>query len=199
MSELAVMKTKKKMKLIIYIPIILFFITAKLNGQKTFNKDELVESILKLKIYTVYNEPAIVSNLDSSFLHYHLSELEKQESETEFTNRHNGNSIVLTATEKKHIIKSLKHQLNFEWQNSQFPNSEMITFEQKNEYLGKDPNNTVVVISEPIYIRNKSLAIIFLANLCCGRGIGGFVELSIFKVEKNQWIKYVEISGGDFD
>ena len=186
------------MKLIIYIPIILFFIPAKLNGQKTFHKDELVESILKSKIYTVYNEPAIVSNLDSSFLYYHLSELEKQESETEFTNRHNGNSIVLTATEKKHIITSLKHQLNLEWQKSQFPNYEMISFGQLKEYLGKDRNNTVVVISEPVYIRNKSLAIIFLSNLCCGRGLGGFVELSIFKMEKNQWIKYVEISGGDF-
>ena len=192
------MKTKKKMKLIIYIQLILFFIPVKLNGQKTFHKDELVESILKSKIYTVYNEPAIVSNLDSSFLHYHLSELKKQESETEFTNRHNGNSIVLTATEKKHIITSLKHQLNLEWQKSQFPNYEMISFEQLKEYLGKDRNNTVVVISEPVYIRNKSLAIIFLSNLCCGRGIGGFVELSIFKMEKNQWIKYVEISSGDF-
>ena len=186
------------MKFIVHIPIILLFLISTLSGQNTFNKDEFVESILKSKIYTVYNEPAMVSNLDSSFLHYHLSELKKQESGTEFTNRHNGNTIVLTVAEKKHVLKSLKHQLNLEWNNSQFPNSKMITFEQVNEYLGKDPNNTVVVVSEPIYIRNKSLAIIFLSNLCCGRGIGGFVELSIFRMEKDHWIKYVEISGGDF-
>ena len=182
----------------VYIPIILFFIISTLSCQTTLNKDGLVESILNSKVYTVYNEPAMVSNLDSSFLNYHLSELKKEESETEFTNRHNGNTVVLTANEKQYILKLLQHQITLEWTNSQFPNSEMIRFEEVNEYLGKDPNNTIVVISEPIYIRNKSLAIVFFSNLCCGRDIGGFVELSIFKMENNQWNKYIEISGGDF-
>lgn len=179
------------------MPTVLFLTLNNLYGQEKLLKDSLVENILETKAYTAYNPPAISANIDSNFINYHLKPLiigKKQK----FTNRHTKNTISLTNEEVSYILSSFEQQLKLKWDNSQFPDNEIIEFTLINEYLAKDPKNSVVVISEPIYLKDRSIAVIFFSNLCCGRGIGGFVELAIYKNNNEVWERYVEISGGDF-
>lgn len=127
-------------------------------------------------------ELSIVSGIDPSFVESHLKSLTKNK--TFISMKDSKEFIKLSEKERKLLIDSLRQQYKTGINKDDFPLLPFIENYNMLSYLKKDINNTVAMMSNPIFIRNGEIAFGFFANFCCG-GIYGNVKLGFYK--NNKW------------
>ncbi|MEM6685234.1 MAG: hypothetical protein AAF617_05505 [Bacteroidota bacterium] len=109
-------------------------------------------------------------------------------------------SIVLSVLEKQHLLIELRASKNFEWNLPINTKLEVIKDDEPlyiQNYLRKDKNRVLKIISKPIFIRNNTIACVFSADLCCGH-IFGHTSLSFYKPIQGKWTEWIVICQGDF-
>jgi DNA-binding GntR family transcriptional regulator len=159
---------------------------------------EIFQDILK-NTYK-YSTPKIVNKLDSLSVEFHLRKLTEKKDRLFFTeideSKDSIHGIKLTQIEKEHLIKSIRKQYKHEWKKTDFKEYEIITSDESINYLKANEKNTLVEISNPIYLRNNEIAFVFFSNFCCGKY--GHTNLSFYKKENGFWKIWVNISSVDF-
>ena len=106
-------------------------------------------------------------------------------------------SIVLTAIEKEYLTTELTKSKEYEWNLSDEKNLKQVDEKNVLEFLKKDRNRELKIISNPIFIRNNSIICLFTTHLCCGEILGN-TSLSFYKKEKNKWKEWIPISAGSY-
>jgi hypothetical protein len=106
-------------------------------------------------------------------------------------------SIVLTAKEKEYLTTELSNSKEYEWNLTDEKNLKRVNEKDILEFLEKDRNRELKIISNPIFIRNKSIICLFTTHLCCGQ-INGNTSLSFYKKEKDKWKEWIPISSGSY-
>ena len=128
-------------------------------------------------------------------------------------------TIHLSRKEKRHLISSVNNFYSNIWTDSLFNNSKMIPkdsmwfritkqnkefYEQRQKAKSKNNNYTADMVhnantfqfSPVIYLRNKSLFIVYYLRLCGGQC--GVQEFAFYKLENGEYKKSVIVSGGVF-
>ena len=161
-------------------------------------KSEIFKDLLK-NTYQ-YSKPRIVNKVDSVTVEYHLKRLIEKQNRTFFAeideSKDSINGIQLTPTEKEFLIKSIRKQYKNEWKKEDFDEYQIITFDESVNYLKSSEKNTLVEISNPIFIRDNKIAFIYFANLCCGKY--GRADLSFYRKENGIWKMWISVSSVHF-
>jgi hypothetical protein len=180
------------------IVIFMFFFLWKSFGQTEKLSNEVLNDILK-NTYE-YSKPKIINKLDSASVEYHLKALIENKkrlfTEKITDSKDSIKAIFLTKDEKKYLINSIRKQYGEEWKQDDFKNYEIITNEESIKYLNADSKNTLVNISNPIFLRNNEIAFVYFANYCCKEN--GHTDLTFYKKENGIWKIWVYVSSGYF-
>jgi len=133
----------------------------------------------------------------------------------------NQNSVTLTRQEIKYISDQLESFSYDLWQENLFSGAKLIKESDVMSFIKKtnqvylenynNPNNTetdrmtmvknyqrpnVFKFSKPIYLRNKSLCLIYFSSVC-GNPCG-FDELCFYKIENSTWTKWVVVNSKQY-
>lgn len=136
-----------------------------------------------------------------------------------FTDKRNDKRIILNSTEQDYLLVELAKQVV--WSDTLFANSKRIDadsmwtyLKQENKKLSDLRNQAalkmdtttykklqyehqyVFTFAKPIYIRNNTVCLINIKAICgstCGQE-----ETSFYKKENKKWIKWIEVSHGDY-
>ena len=105
--------------------------------------------------------------------------------------------FTLTSEEITYIKQHLVKAKNKVWKEYLFINSIRIPSDSMHSFLIQNRNKDLYLFSKPIFIRNNSVALFYVANLCCG-GIYGPVDLSFYRKNGKLWQRWIRIDGGAF-
>jgi len=133
----------------------------------------------------------------------------------------NQNYINLTSKEKNNLLQQLENCSVPFWKEELFPNSKIfksddaVSFIKKSylDYLENynNPNNTeedrmtmvknyqrptIFKFSKPVYLRDNTMFFFYFSSTCgdpCG-----FEEISFYKKENNQWVKWIVVERKDY-
>ncbi|AXY77969.1 hypothetical protein D3H65_30000 [Paraflavitalea soli] len=131
---------------------------------------------------------------------------------------HSTDSIVLTAAERRFLIRQLKRSLTTALNDNLFPISKRIAVDDisafvsarnrkiidslramgaaaRDSFFISNSIHEAFFFTMPIYIRDRS---IFLHFFMWNTISGGAVNLSFYRKENDKWVKWIEVSGGDF-
>ena len=164
--------------------------------------DNLKKEIFKDLLNNTYNysTPKIVNKLDSVAVEYHLKRLIGKHNRTFFTEMDKSNDSVhgikLTEIEKEFLICSIRKQYKSEWTKKDFAEYKIIKSNESIKYLKSNDKNTLVEISDPIFLRDNEIAFIYFSNLCCSKY--GRADLSFYKKENGKWQRWISVSSVDF-
>jgi len=188
------------MKYIIYI---LFIGYNTVLQSQTINEEKVFFDIVDQISYSENSEIGYFKKVDSGMLNYNLKKFEKLESLTYSMYQRNTkltDSIKLSPKEKTYLIDELRASVNYEW-NLKKKNKLMVVENNSplsiQDFLMKDRNRELKIISKPIFIRDNSIVCIFSAHLCCGH-IYGHTSLSFYKIIDGKWTEWIAILRGDF-
>ncbi len=107
-----------------------------------------------------------------------------------------GNEAVqLTEAEKNYVISKYVTSYNQAWLEKDF--KPLLEFDKVLPYLQSDDNNTALIISHPIFLRNETVFFVSYTNLCCGELMGSNAELFYRKVN-DQWEKWAFVQQGGY-
>jgi hypothetical protein len=106
-------------------------------------------------------------------------------------------SIILTVKEKEYLTSELSKPNEFDWNLSDEKNLKQVDEKDILEFLKRDRNRELKIISKPIFIRNKNIICLFTTHLCCGH-ILGHSSLSFYRKENNKWLEWIPISAGSY-
>lgn len=183
------------MKVIAFI--LLFLSAVSGTSQNPGEEQLLIAGLLENKVMR-YSKPVIVSKLDTALVAYQLATLLNNEHNTfQLTLTGEERSISLTEQEKQKLVDGLRAQYRQRWERDDFQDHSLIDNEHMMPYLRDNYYNTVAIVSKPVFIRDGTIAMVFLANFCCG-GTGGFAELSLYKKQQGSWERWIPLSQGDF-
>jgi hypothetical protein len=112
-------------------------------------------------------------------------------------NKRNKNKLYLTTAEIKYLKQNLDCNNSQQWPENLFTNSKRIPHDSTYSFLIKDRNRDLYLLSKPIFIRGNTIALFYVAHLCCG-DIYGSVDLSFYRKEANKWQKWIRVGGGAF-
>jgi hypothetical protein len=181
-------------------------------SQMTSDEVVFIEKIIRLKktngniVYTNHISPVDALRIRN-----------KLKSELVYNKSSETNSLVITKHERKQIEKQLELLSKPYWSANLFKESKMIDQQNVNTYF-KDvynqysetltnPNNSqldksnllketpepfVFEFTPPLYLRDKSLCIVYMKTLC-GVSCGG-EELTVFKKQNEKWEKCMELA-----
>lgn len=132
-------------------------------------------------------------------------------------------SLVLTSAELNYLRQQADINKNYVWPDSLLPSSQRFENESDTLFIFlhhqfniyRDNINTalinkdsislqrfitlkpwVYVFSKPIYFRNGELCIFYSCSFC--GGLCGEDEVSLYRKEKDKWVKWILISHGDY-
>lgn len=111
--------------------------------------------------------------------------------------KRNKDKLYLTSGEIKYLKQRLDSDNSQQWLEDLFINSKRITNDSVRSFLIEDRNRDLYLLSNPIFIRENTIALFYVAHLCCG-GIYGPVDLSFYRKEGNKWLKWICVDGGAF-
>jgi hypothetical protein len=174
--------------------IIIFLFSISVFGQVDNETKIFLSDILKYETYK-YGEISIAKKLDPKMLEIGLTTLKEKRKYTRILKDSITEVIKLTRKERRKIIQSIREQYETEWEKEDFPENKLINYDELLSYLKKDRNNTIVMISKPVFIRNNEIAIAYFMNLCCG-SINGRAQLLFFDKLNGKWRDWISIAGG---
>jgi len=104
-----------------------------------------------------------------------------------------GDSLILTESEKKYIRNELDRLMEFNWSISLFNKSKVIEGEKVWDALEKKKLREVNVFSKPIFLRNNSFFLFYHIHF---KGLGGPSYFGFFRQVDGQWRPWITISSG---
>jgi hypothetical protein len=158
------------------------------------NKREIVSDVLRYETKS-NGEIFVVSKIDSAAVEYLLKPLLNKPFLNKFNSK--GESVMLIKSDIDYLAKRLREQYEIEWKAENFNNHKIIQQSEMFEYLKKYKDNQVVMISDPIYIKNDNTVFIYFTNFCCGE-LYGNTSLALYKKTDGLWKKWFQISNGSF-
>ncbi|NUY79646.1 hypothetical protein HUK80_01965 [Flavobacterium sp. MAH-1] len=178
---------------------ILFLLLISTNGlfaQDNGDTEILIKKILSDSTYGK-GELRVIMELEKDPVEDALNEME---SSTEFVNPSDGAKIVISKKEKKELIRGIRSQYGKTIDGKFFNGHKWISYKYIKPYLEQSTSrvnsNRVMMITEPVYIRNGEICMIYTLHLCCD--FGGQASLWFYKKEKGNWNKWIPISQGLF-
>lgn len=105
--------------------------------------------------------------------------------------------VALTEEERKYIIDKFIQSYSEPWLEKDLDGITLLDFEDTKPYLKENHNNTILLVSHPIYLRDDHLLFISYTNLCCGQIEGNNGE-GFFKKVKNKWEPVEWVSEGSY-
>ncbi|MBF4472009.1 hypothetical protein [Flavobacterium sp. HJJ] len=172
--------------------LIMLLFTLPFNAQ-ILNYEMIKREILSdvLRIETIKDGKVfIVSKIDSSKVEYLLKPLLEKPYVSNFNS--NGESFMLTNSDIKYLAQKMREQYDAEWKEEDFNNREIIKQSEILQYLKRDNKNQVVIISNPIFIKNDDTVFLYFANLCCGEI--NYPNLALYKKINGIWKKWFQIN-----
>ena len=105
--------------------------------------------------------------------------------------------LILTSEEVTYLKQHLITAKDKIWSDNLFINSSRISVDSTNSFLIQNRNRDLYLFSQPIFIRNKTIALFYEVHLCCG-DIYGSVDLSFYKKNRDVWQRWIRVDGGAF-
>ena len=178
----------------LFFIIILFSHSIFISGQIKTESDAIVKQLIK-SIETHHKPIAILESLDSSIVEYSLTPLLKSE-DLIFNNQTNDSIYIeLTSSERDHLINSIRKQFSNLWSNENMKSYKLIPLNKLYTYFRLHTENHLVMISKPIFIRNKEIAMMITAVI---RNGCGYCDLSFYNRNFDTWLKWITISAGSW-
>lgn len=152
-------------------------------------KREILSDIIRQEAFN-NGKNFIVSKIDSLNVEHLLKLiLEKPY----ITNFHNPDeNFILTTEELQYLSKRIREQYQHQWKEEDFNNRKLIKQSDILECLDKDISNQILMVSDPIFIKNDDTAFIYFANLCCCSAYGNST-LALYTKKGGLWKKSFEI------
>lgn len=101
-------------------------------------------------------------------------------------------NLILTGEELEYLAKAIRTQYKKQWKEEDFSNRKLIKKSDILEYLDKDMNNQVIMISDPVYIKTDNTVCIYLAKICCCTGYESS-SLALYTKKGEIWKKSFDI------
>lgn len=172
-----------------------FFLVIYANGQ---NGSQLLGYVIQTNSLKDYHN-VVVAKLDSSVVEFALRNL-KTNKKTFKSIDTSSSKISLTSKEKKLLISSLEKQFQEHWTREDFGNIKVIKQTQVKEYVKESKQNGFIYISEPAFIRENTIALVFFANFHGEVETGGGISnLSFYKLENGSWKKWITLEAGIYN
>ncbi len=156
--------------------------------------EKIFWDLIDYKIYPGnYSDIGYLSKVNLKMFTRKIDYVKKDSTLVYYNNRITKNdSIVLSIREKEYLISELDASKNYSW--SLKNSRKLILVQQKNmlKFLKEDRKRELKIISKPIFIRNKQIAILYNVHLCCGH-IYGYSSISFYKKNKEKWKEWIPI------
>lgn len=177
--------------------ILFFIITANgLFAQDSIDKEILINQILNDSTYG-NGELRIIIELEKNPIE---DALKKIDFAAEFANPESGSKIIVSREEKEQIKRGIQSQYGKTIDKKFFNAHKWISYKYIKPYLEQNispvNSNRVMMITEPVFIRDGEICVIYTLHLCCG--FGGQASLWFYKKDKSDWHKWIPISQGLF-
>ena len=171
----------------------LIFLVAQTNEIQKFQKDVVQGQLMKYE-----GETKISSSIDSAWMADILMRTNSDSTENSliFKSTNSIDSIVLTEIERDLIFSFFKNPKNLELTVNP-TKFDTIDINKVLDHLRKNHDNQIVFISQPLFIRQGKIGIVFFANLCCGH-IYGHVNFSFYLQENSIWTRWIDMSSGAY-
>lgn len=143
-------------------------------------------------------ELRIISPIDSGFFIDGIKILDSlKEYKFVVDNRNYHDSIIISEEEKLQVLTSLKEPHTWSKDMRIAEKYRPLTNDSLMQYLAYDVENTIALISKPVFLRDSTVAVCYFVNLCCGH-IYGYLNFSFYKIENGIWTRWIDIRSGAF-
>lgn len=138
---------------------------------------------------------------DAIYSNFMASELEilrdAMNRDMTFRNTSNTDSITITNEESGYIFNFFLTQYNLS-QYKNIKNLELINSKYKYNYLMSSNNHQIILISQPLLLRDGKIALVFLAKACCKEDLHLFTNFSLYKRnEHGKWQTWIVMIKND--
>lgn len=167
------------------------------HGQKEDQSQRFVLDLLEHQTMN-YGQLRVISPMDSSFFTYDIHRLDTMKTLTfKVSNTICHDSITISEEEKQLIIEALK--LSYSWGEDMALSKKYKCIEKDSllDYLKDDDENTIALISKPVFLREGTIVVAYFINLCCGDILGN-LNFGFYKIEDGIWTRWIDIRAGAF-
>lgn len=158
------------------------------------------DNLIKTEISTLersgrIGDYKIVRFIEANRVEAHLNDLLIQGPEQIYISRNRKDSLQLTEDEFQAIIEFFKSKNNLTY--SPDSTERLIAGDDYFGYLNRNPDNIVISVSKPLFLRNNKFGVCVFSSFYDG-GIYGPSSLSIYIHENGNWIRWFDMSSGMF-
>ncbi|HLN94154.1 MAG TPA: hypothetical protein VK183_00865 [Flavobacterium sp.] len=142
----------------------------------------------------------VVADLDSIMVEFTLRRL--LTSQRVFTSVYNNRSqIKLTESEKQQLIAGLRANYTTFWTSEDFHNLKVIRGSDLPDYIGSGGKNAYTFISNPVFIRNETVALVFSATFYgdMQKNGHGYSRLCFYRLQNGEWKSWILMEGGIYN
>ena len=187
----------QKMKILFFL---LFLFVSEIAFAQNGTAQAFQEDLIKTEISFLERsgrilDYKIVSFIDIPRVAAHLNGFIDQGYERIYFSRNEADSIQLTKSEVDTIIEFFSDEQNLTYTSD--IDEETIAGDNYFGFLKASPDNIVISVSKPLFLRNDEFAVGLFSSFYNG-GINGPSSLSIYINENGHWVRWFDLSSGMF-
>ncbi|MBM6498723.1 hypothetical protein [Flavobacterium macrobrachii] len=137
---------------------------------------------------------SLLENTNYQLIDFHLKKLRFKKSKTFISKDNLNDKITLSEKEGIDIINQIINDNNHSWKAEMIDSADIVdNYSSREAMKKKDKKQTLIIISKPVFIRDKTIAIVYFGNFIYYKEYG-YSDFCFYKLINGVWTKWIEIS-----